>query len=143
MKKENIQVLIVDDDPDYTSLIEQALKDCKVCPITKVFHSAADLFKWLVPNLKPDLIFLDINMPHVDGFDVLKILKETDQLKIIPVVMLTISENRYDVIRSYNYGVNEYITKPVHFEELQRRIEALSPYWTRGSQSTFGISWEN
>lgn len=141
MKKESYQVLIVDDDLDYTYLIEKALQGCKSCPTTKAFQTADDLFRWLAPNLTPDLILLDVNMPFVDGFDVLKMLKEADRLKSIPVVMLTVSENRYDVIRSYNYGVNEYITKPVSFEELQRRMEVLSPYWIRGNQSTFGVSW--
>jgi len=77
----------------------------------------------------PDLILLDINMPRLDGFGVLKQLKEDSQLKIIPVIMLTSSKNKEEVARSYRYGAASFIQKPVHYEEFMEVVTGFNSYW--------------
>ncbi|GAB3047196.1 hypothetical protein GCM10027185_58860 [Spirosoma pulveris] len=82
------------------------------------------------------MILLDINMPLTTGFDVLATLRGHDHYKAIPVVMLTVLGQRADVEKAYACGANAYIIKPASFAELQRRINALSPYWTHNAQSS-------
>lgn len=140
MKKETCQVLIVDDDPDYTYLLEEAFKRCPSSPPIKVLHSGDELLAWLDTSQRPNLILLDINMPGGNGFDLLTILKGVDHFRSIPVVMLSVSGFRDDVVKSYSRGANAYITKPARFEELQERIDVLSYYWTN-IVKTPGSSW--
>jgi two-component system response regulator len=130
MKKINKhQIIIVDDEPDYTHLIQEALKRCSPCPTIKVLHSGVDLLEWLETSHRPSLIFLDINMPASSGFDVLRILKSVDKYRVIPVVMLTISGEKNDVVSSYQHGASAFLTKPLSFPELVRRMQLFSHYW--------------
>lgn len=78
---------------------------------------------------RPDLILLDINMPRVDGFGVLKVLKADERFKAIPVIMLSASKNDADVRKSYQLGANSFIQKPVDYEKFTRVIEGFNNYW--------------
>ena len=78
---------------------------------------------------KPDLILLDIKLPKVDGFQVLKVLKEDFQYQSIPVIMLTSSNNEEDVAKSYKYGATSYIQKPVNYEAFVKIIKGFNFYW--------------
>jgi len=78
---------------------------------------------------RPDLILLDINMPKLDGFGVLQVLKSEVDLKAIPVVILSASKNDDDVSRSYNLGANSFIQKPVEYEEFVKVVDGLTHYW--------------
>lgn len=124
------QVVLVDDDPDYIYLVEQALTGCTpACNLT-VLPSGAQLLAWLDESAsRPNLIFLDINMPGANGFEVLKELKSTDRFKMIPVVMLTVSERRADVSKSYAIGANAYLVKPMTFGKLKSRLAFFNYYW--------------
>ncbi|MBI3358291.1 MAG: response regulator [Nitrospirae bacterium] len=77
----------------------------------------------------PHLILLDIRMPKLDGFGVLKRLKEDDQRKLIPVIMLTSSQNNEDVARSYGSGAVSFIQKPIHYEEFVTLVDGFNFYW--------------
>lgn len=79
---------------------------------------------------RPGIILLDINMPKIDGFEVLKAIKTDDNLKTIPVVMLTSSKDHQDVLKSYNYGASSYIPKPVDYGEFLRVVESFNFYWS-------------
>jgi DNA-binding response OmpR family regulator len=76
------------------------------------------------------LILLDLKLPKVDGLQVLRQLKSDDRLKLIPVVMLTSSNEEKDVVRSYNLGVNAYVVKPVDFDDFTAAIRQLGLFWT-------------
>ncbi|GAB2546805.1 response regulator [Spirosoma aerophilum] len=129
MKKKAPCILIVEDDPDYAYLIEEALKICRPSPTIHVLQSGTDLLTWLATGQRPSVIFLDLNMPQVNGFEVLKILKTVQPYKTIPVVMLSVSERRDDIVKCYEMGVNAYITKPMTFSQLLPRMEVFSHYW--------------
>jgi DNA-binding response OmpR family regulator len=80
-------------------------------------------------NPLPGLILLDLNMPKKDGREVLKELKESQQFRRIPVIILTTSKAEEDVLRSYDLGVSSFITKPVTFEELVHVVKNIGKYW--------------
>ena len=77
----------------------------------------------------PDMILLDIQLPKLTGFEVLQALKNDNRLKIIPVVVLTSSNNDKDIIKSYNYGVVSFIQKPVTYEEFEKVVDGFNFYW--------------
>lgn len=78
---------------------------------------------------RPGLIVLDLNLPGTDGREVLRRIKEDDNLKTIPVVVFTTSNNPKDIEECYQYGVNSYIVKPIDFAQLKRDIQTLVDYW--------------
>jgi CheY-like chemotaxis protein len=78
---------------------------------------------------RPGLIVLDLNLPGTDGREVLRRIKQDENLKSIPVVVFTTSDNPKDVADCYQYGVNSYIVKPINFAQLKRNIQILVDYW--------------
>ena len=78
---------------------------------------------------RPDLVMLDINMPKLDGFGVLKTLKENKNYNSIPVIILSASKSEEDVVRGYSHGANSFIQKPVAYEEFVRFIDGFNYYW--------------
>lgn len=143
MNKNTIQqVVLVDDDPDYVFLVEQAFSDCTPACNLNVVPGGSELFTWLEANSsRPHMILLDINMPASTGFDVLRTLRSVDRYKLIPVVMLTVSDRRQDIAQSYAIGANAYLVKPMEFSELKRRLNFFAYYWFDLSQ-TPGSSWD-
>lgn len=79
---------------------------------------------------RPGIVLLDLNLPKVDGLDVLRQIKSDPILKSIPVVVLTVSERKQDIANSYALGVNSYIQKPVEFEDFLRVVHTIQEYWT-------------
>ena len=80
-------------------------------------------------SARPDLILLDIRLPRIDGFEVLKRIKADPDLQTIPVVLLTTSSEDGDVIQGYKYGANSYVTKPVRFKDYVEKIKNIKSYW--------------
>jgi two-component system, response regulator len=80
-------------------------------------------------NRRPGLILLDLNMPGIDGHEVLRSVKEDDSLKQIPVIILTTSGSEHDVTRSFQAGANSYVQKPVTFDRLIEALNGLKEYW--------------
>ena len=78
---------------------------------------------------RPGLIVLDLNLPGIDGREVLRRIKQDENIKSIPVVVLTTSNNPKDVEDCYRYGVNSYIVKPINFSQLKRDVQMLVDYW--------------
>lgn len=134
-----MDILVAEDNHDHLELIVQALNEqlgpeCRIAVAgdgqqaldylyRKGMH-AADSSHFL-----PDLILLDLNMPKVDGRDVLKAVKEDAELRTIPVVVLTTSTHDRDIAESYRSGTNSYIVKPVMFDELRKVIRDITGYW--------------
>jgi CheY-like chemotaxis protein len=136
------QVLIVDDDPEYIDLVRRALAICHpVCHLT-AFSAGPELLAWLAIHQRPHLIFLDIGMPTTSGFDVLETLKTVEKYKLIPVLVLTVSDHKRDVVRSYDIGANGYIEKPVRFADLLTCMRVITRYWFDFG-STPGTDWTN
>jgi len=140
MKKDNSIVLIVDDNPDDAELMGEVLKKCKPSPVTKIFHNGIDLLRWLQMGHRPSLILLNIDMPDLTGLDILKILKAEKEYETIPVIMLAASENRNDMVISYQTGASGCVSKALTFNGLLARLELFSPYWSSVGQLS-DTSW--
>jgi CheY-like chemotaxis protein len=127
-----IDVLLVEDDPGDTLMIREAFEDNKVRNRLSAVTDGVQALEFLrregehAGAARPDLILLDLNLPRKDGREVLAEIKADEDLRTIPVVILTTSQAEEDVLRSYNLHANAYVTKPVDFErfiEVVRQID--------------------
>jgi CheY-like chemotaxis protein len=138
MVGEPILILLVEDNPDHAELALRALAEHRVA--NKVQHlldgqAALDyLFRrgaYTAPETspRPHIILLDLRLPRVDGLEVLKTIKQSDELHAIPVIVLTTSEAEKDIMRAYHHYVNSYLVKPVGYAEFAQMMESLGFYW--------------
>jgi len=134
----SIIILMADDDEDDRFMAQEALLEARLTNDLHFVVDGEELMDYLCRRGKfsdpesaprPGLILLDLNMPKKDGREALKEIKSDPDLKQIPIVVLTTSKADEDIYRSYNLGVNSYITKPVSFEGLVEVMKALSLYW--------------
>lgn len=121
-------IMLVEDSEGDVYIFKRAIKDAKVLNDVMVFKDGKEALEFLNDEKNrdklPGIIFLDINMPMISGFEVLKSVKADDRLSLIPVVMLTISQEEEDIIRSYDYGAVSFITKTVRPENLLDIVSA-------------------
>jgi two-component system response regulator len=137
-------ILVADDDVDQHFLIHKALKEIGADNPVYFLGDGQELIDHLNDHLNspspekplplPSLILLDLNMPRMDGYEALKIVKEHEQWKEIPVVVLSTSRNPDDVSNSYEKGANSFFTKPMDYRELVVLMDLLKTYWFRKSQ---------
>jgi two-component system, response regulator len=135
---ELVRILLAEDDDDDFFLTNQALKQNRLLNEVRRVKDGEELMEYLRhegafrkvdASPKPSLILLDLNMPRKDGREALREIKADPKLRHIPVVVLTTSRAEEDVVRSYQYGVNSFITKPVTFQGLVDAMKALGCYW--------------
>lgn len=134
-----VTILICDDDEEDRRLTQQALEQAHVSNAVEAVEDGEQLLDYLYQRgayagetgaaPRPGLILLDLNMPKMDGREVLKIIKGDPKLRDIPVVVLTTSRFDQDVHKSYELGVNSFITKPVTFTGLVEAMNVLGRYW--------------
>jgi two-component system, response regulator len=132
-----IPILMADDDPDDRMLAQEAMEENKVTNQMVFVENGEELLDYLhqrgaynAENApRPGLILLDLNMPLMDGREALRHIKSDPGLRRIPVVILTTSKAEEDIVRSYDLGVNSFITKPVTFDELVKVTREISSYW--------------
>ena len=130
-----IEVLLVEDSPGDVRLTREAFKDAKVHINLHVASDGAEAMDFLNREGKhanaprPDLILLDLNLPKKDGREVLEEIKESPDLKSIPVVVLTTSASEVDILRSYLLHANCYITKPVGLEGFLEVVRSIDSFW--------------
>jgi CheY-like chemotaxis protein len=136
--EKTITILMADDDEDDRLMAQEALQEARLANDLHFVLDGEELMDYLYKRGKyedgsnaprPGLILLDLNMPKKDGREALKEIKSDPALRQIPIVVLTTSKAEEDIYRSYNLGVNSYITKPVSFEGLVEVMKALSIYW--------------
>jgi CheY-like chemotaxis protein len=125
-------ILLVEDDRADAIIIKRAFNDLKVPNelVNKVDGEDALGYLKDQANKKPCIILLDLNMPRMNGFEFLKIVKADDVLKSIPVVVLTTSTEERDVVEGFELGVAGYIVKPVSYAESVEAMKTLNMYWT-------------
>lgn len=130
-----IEVLLVEDNPGDIRLTEEAFKEGKVANNLHVALDGIEALQFLKKEGKfsdvpcPDLILLDLNLPRKDGREVLEEIKRDEQLKSIPVVILTTSRAEEDIVRMYNSHANCYITKPVDLDQFLHIVRSIEDFW--------------
>lgn len=131
-------ILMAEDDPDDRALVLEAFRKARLPGELRTVKDGQELLDYLYNRdefcftenaPKPHLILLDLNLPGLDGHEVLAEIKADSMLRRIPVVVLTTSQDRQDVIRSYTAGASSYIAKPQTFDDLVDIIGLLSKYW--------------
>lgn len=133
--KQNVKILLIEDSDGDILLITQALKKAQVTNGVTVIKDGDKALQFLrkegdYPDVEtPDLILLDINLPRVDGIEVLAEIKNDPLLMSIPVVMLTTSESEKDILNSYNNHANCYIVKPVNFQKFIDVVLLIKEFW--------------
>lgn len=133
--KKDIEILLVDDNPDDVELTREALSASKIQVNLNVVGDGVEAMKYLLKEgefsdaPKPSMIFLDLNMPRMDGREVLQQLKSHEELKHIPVVILTTSDDEEDILQSYNLHANCYVRKPVDLAQLGKVVQAIDQFW--------------
>jgi CheY-like chemotaxis protein len=135
-----ITILIAEDDPDDRLLAREALEENRLANAIVFVEDGEELLEYLrrigrysveggKETSRPGLILLDLNMPRKDGREALREIKADPELRQIPIVVLTTSKSDEDIVRSYDLGVNSFITKPVSFEGLVEVMRTLHKYW--------------
>ncbi len=131
-------ILLVEDDPADQELTRRAFKNGKVENELRIVGDGEEALDYLLRRGKyeypetsprPNLILLDLNLPKIDGKEVLTEIRNTPGLRCLPVIALTTSRQEEDIVRTYDLGVNSYITKPVTPSEFIRIVEGLENYW--------------
>ena len=133
-----VEILLVEDNPDDVDLALHAFRKHKLANRVQVVRNGAEALEFIFCtgayaqrrlDNGPRLILLDLKLPLVDGFEVLRRLKADPRTRAIPVVVLTTSGEDRDVVESYHLGANSYIMKPVDFEQFTEAVRQLGLYW--------------
>jgi len=128
------RILLVEDNPNDIEITRRALEKGQVKNELTIARDGQEALDILFGNALgeaslPGLILLDLNLPRVDGREVLSRIKSDPELRRIPVIVLTTSTREEDVVRSYDLGVNTFISKPVRFEDFIKVVTAIQEYW--------------
>ena len=135
---ENKMILLVEDNPDDEALTIRALKKNNIGNDLAVVRDGAEALEFLFctgayanrdPNDRPQVILLDINLPKVDGLEVLRRIRADESTRLLPVVILTSSKEEQDLIKGYSLGANSYVRKPVDFDQFVEAVRQLGLYW--------------
>lgn len=137
-KRLPITILLADDDEEDSAMTEEALKESRLANDIRFVRDGEELIDYLFHRgdfangnraPAPGLILLDLNMPKKDGREALAEIKADPRLRQIPVVVLTTSKAEEDIVRTYDLGVNSFITKPVTFDGLVEAMSVFTQYW--------------
>jgi two-component system response regulator len=138
MSQEPIEILLVEDNPNDEELTIYALKKKNITNHIHTVHDGAEALEYLFCtgayadrriNDPPKVVLLDLKLPKVDGLEVLERVKADVRTRIIPVIVLTSSQEERDIVESYHLGVNSYIVKPVDFDQFIEVVHQLGLYW--------------
>ncbi|MBM3889268.1 MAG: response regulator [Verrucomicrobia bacterium] len=130
-----VEILLAEDNPADVRLTREALRDAKVHNNLSVVTDGVEAMAFLrrqgvyADAPRPDVILLDLNMPRKDGRQVLAEIKADEQLKCIPIVILTSSQAEEDILRAYNLSVNCYVTKPVELDQFLKVVRSIENFW--------------
>ena len=130
-----VEILLVEDSPGDARLVQENLKEAKVRNTLQIVTDGVEAMEYLRKEgkyknaVRPDMILLDLNLPRKDGREVLAEMKADEKLKMIPVVVLTISQAEEDILKSYNLHANAFVTKPVDLKQFMLAIKAIEGFW--------------
>ncbi len=135
----NNVILLVEDNPDDEELTLLAFKHCNVANEVIVVHDGVEALEYLFntsdsaadpeTQVMPQVVLLDINLPKVNGLEVLKRIRADKRTRLIPVVMMTSSSEEEDILKSYLHGANSYVRKPIDFQSFIEAVQQLGLYW--------------
>jgi CheY-like chemotaxis protein len=134
-RESTIVLLLVEDDPGDVTMTREALSEAKVLHDLHVVDNGEAAISFLrqeppyADAPRPDLIFLDLNLPRMDGREVLSIVKSDESLRRIPLVVLTTSDSQDDIARSYDLHANAYVTKPVGLESFLTAVQQIDHFF--------------
>ena len=132
---EPISILLVEDNPGDVRLTQEVFKEAKMGNRLLVVYDGEEALSFLKKTGKyanaprPDLVLLDLNLPKRNGLEVLAEIKADENLRRIPVVMLTMSKNEQDILKSYDLHANCFITKPVDLDQFLSVVRAIEDFW--------------
>ncbi|SCF24321.1 Response regulator receiver domain-containing protein [Micromonospora viridifaciens] len=132
-----VRILVVDDDPGDVLMIEEALADSDVDKVIDVVNDGQEAMEFLrregrhVDARRPDVILLDLNMPRMDGRQVLGAVKQDEDLRTIPIVVLTTSNADTDILGSYTLQANAYVTKPIDLDDFNDVVRRIDEFFGR------------
>ena len=131
-----VNILLVEDDPGDQKLVKISLKDDRIANDLHIVNNGKEALDYLYNRgdysngtPRPDLILLDLNMPEMDGKEFLKQIKSDEDLKAIPVVILTTSSSEKDILEGYNLQASGYVNKPPDLMEFKQVIKNIKEYW--------------
>jgi CheY-like chemotaxis protein len=130
--RDNRPILLLEDDVVDHILVKRAFKDLNISNRLEIFPDGEAAISHLRDDhsAKPCIIILDLNMPRLSGIEFLKIIKEDEELRLIPVIVLTTSREEQDKVECFKLGVAGYMIKPVEYQQFINLIDTLSTYWT-------------
>jgi chemotaxis family two-component system response regulator Rcp1 len=134
-KRQLVEILLVEDNQSDVLLTRIAMQQCKIANNLHVAVDGVEALAFLRREGKhaqaprPDLILLDLNLPRMDGRELLGVIKDDPNFKMIPVVVLTTSDVEVDVVRSYELHANAYVTKPLDMDEFIRIVKGVDDFW--------------
>ena len=132
-----VRILVVDDDPGDVLMIEEALEDSDVEKVIDVVNDGQEAMEFLrregrhTDARRPDVILLDLNMPRMDGRQVLGEVKQDEDLRTIPIVVLTTSNADTDIVGSYTLQANAYVTKPIDLDDFNDVVRRIDEFFGR------------
>jgi CheY-like chemotaxis protein len=138
MKGKVLNILLVEDDPDHAELVIRCFQDHRVANRISHVSQGTDALDYLFrkgayadprTSPRPHVVLLDLNLPRIDGLEVLRRIRASPSIATLPVVILTTSRAEQDVARAYGQHANSYLVKPVDFENFTRMMEDLGFYW--------------
>ncbi len=130
-----IDILVVEDNPGDALLIREVLNSNKIYNSLSFVKDGAEAMDYLhktgdfADAVRPDLIILDLNLPRLDGRQVLAEIKSDDKLKQIPVIIMTMSQEEEDILKTYSLHANCYITKPIDLDQFVKVVESIENFW--------------
>jgi two-component system, chemotaxis family, response regulator Rcp1 len=131
----HVEILLVEDSPTDVLIAREALEEARLINTIHVAEDGVQALEFLrkqgrfAEAPRPDLILLDLNLPRKNGREVLAEIKADDDLKKIPVVVLTTSSAEEDILRSYNLHANCYVVKPVEFDNFVKAVQSIRQFW--------------
>lgn len=138
MAQEDKIILLVEDNPDDEALTLRALRKNNILNKVVVAHDGVEALDYLFgtgvhagrdTSQQPQVVLLDLKLPRIDGLDVLRRIRSESPTRLLPVVILTTSNEDRDILSSYQLGANSYIRKPVDFEQFMEAVRQLGLYW--------------
>jgi CheY-like chemotaxis protein len=140
------RILLAEDNPKDIELALEALEENNLANDVVVVRNGAEALDYLYrrgefsarPEGNPAVVLLDLKMPKVDGMEVLRQVKSDEQMKVVPIVMLTSSREEQDLVRSYQLGANAYVVKPIDFQQVVEAIRQLGLFWAVLNESPIG-----